>query len=389
MIYRLGITRDHLVNAIDICRAFEASFDFWDGDGDGWDVLTYSHHWFRSASYSDAEAVAAFSSSLVKSSSPDIKDALLKENLSEENLLEKHFWFVIDWADDQVADFVELLLGLIPAGSLHDNANLLQSSSRLLSTHIVRQNSKIVNLLLAWGADPHHVYARTWQSPVPESPLSFAMYSSWAFWAFRNVLQSKDLDVQDFASKELEEGSPLLKAGWQMETLTALLELDFNPDIAPHNCSPRIRCDSCNGKLWLDIEYPDITVQPYWQSFLESVKNGVSPLDLCSVTQDEQPSNDQHNLTVFNDLTTDTADDSESSQDPALSEDEAADSDEESPINGVDISSTTFDRKEIWCINCWFHFKETGRRRCPTSRTEPPNEDDDSEDDFSPYLIHT
>ena len=379
MIYRLGFTRDKIVNAIDICRAFETSFNFWDEDGDGWDVLRYSHHGY-SASYSDAEAVAAFSSWFVKSSSPDIKENFLEEMVSR----------AIEWANDRHADFVDLLLGLRPAGTLHDNAPLLQLYSDLLCRHIVCQNWKIVNLLLAWGADPHHVYEFTWQSPVPESSLSAAIYSSWAFWAFRNVLQGRDLDVQDFARKELEEGRPLLEAGWKIETLTALLELDFEPDIAPHNSLPRsCSCDSCNQTLWLGTYDADIIVQPYWQSFLESVKNGVSPHDLFSIPQDEQPANDQRNLTVINGSTTDTADESALSQDPTLSEYQTADSDEESPTNRVDISSTTFNRQEVWSIKCWFHFKETGRRRCPTSKTKSSNEDDASEDDFSPYLIHT
>ena len=379
MIYRQGIVGDRLVNAIDACRIFETSFNFWDADGDGWDVLENTPGWNVSLSTTMAETTVAFFSWLVKSSSRDIKD----------NFIEEKVGGAIYLANDNFADFVELLLGLRPAGTLHDDAGLLQLCSDLLFRHITLQNWKIVNSLLAWGADPHRVYTDKNYSPVAESPLSLAMYSSWTFCAFRNASHGRDLDVKDFARKELKEGRPLHKSGWQMETLTALLEFEFEPDIAPNNGRSRYWCDSCNRYMWSGQHCFEIMVQPYWESFLESVKSGVSPHDLCSITQDEQPSDSQRNLTVLSDSSTDTTDDSELSQDPALSEDQAAHPDQESRTYGVDISSTIFHRKEIWCIECWYHFKKTGRRWSSASETESSDEDDTSEDDFSPYLIHT
>ena len=380
MIYRPGIVRDRLVNAIDTCRIFETSFDFWDRDGDGWDVLQFAPEWHESLSTTEAETMVAFCSWLVKSSSPDIKD----------NFVEDKVWDTTHCVNDEFADFVDLLLGLNPAGTLHDDAGLLQHWPPLLSRHIIRQNWKFVNLLLATGADPHRVYTDKYYSPVAESPLSWAMYSSWTFWGFRNTLHGRDLDIKDFAREELEEGRPLHKAGWQMETLTALLELDIELDIAPYNGRPRYSCDSCNRDIRSSPYSAKIVVQPYWQSSLESVKSGVSPHGLFSITQDEQPPNSQHNLTVPNDSTTDTTGDSALSQDLVLSEDQATHQHQESPTNGVDISSTIFDRKEIWCIECWYDFKKTGHQRSPASFvTESSDDDDASEDDFSPYLIHT
>lgn len=55
------------------------------------------------------------------------------------------------------------------------------------------------------------------------------MYSSRIFWGFRNALRKMYPNVEDIARQELEEGRPLLGAGWRIETLTALLELDFKP----------------------------------------------------------------------------------------------------------------------------------------------------------------
>ena len=374
MIYRLGIVRDSLVNAIDTCRIFETSFDLWDGDGDGWNVLRFAPNWHERMSTTETETLAALCSWFVESSSPDIKD----------NLIEDMVWGAIFNTNDDFADFIDLLLGLSPPKTLHDDAGLLQHHSDLLLHHVIRQNWKIVNLLLASGADPHLVDTDRYNSPVAESPLSLAMYSSWMFWGFRNALHGRELDIKDFAREELEEGRPLLDAGWQMETLTVLLELEFEPDIALYNGRPRHWCDSCTRDTWYDLYSSDVMVQPYWQSFVESIKSGASPHDFSSITPDEQPPNSHHSLTVLNESTTDAADDSALSQDPALSEDQAAHPNQESPTNGVDISSTIFDRREIWCIKCWYHFKETGLRRTPASKTESTDEDD-----FSPYLFNT
>ena len=323
--------------------------------------------------------MVAFCSWLVKLSSPDIKDHLVGHNL----------WMTMYWANDEFADLIDLLLGLHAAGTLRDNAYLLQQYSVFLLHHIRRQNWKIVNLLLAWGADRHHVATDIFNSPVAESALSVSMYSSWTFWGFRNVLLGMDLDLKDFAHKELEEGRPLPKAGWQMETLTALLELEFEPDDPPRETEEDDnRCDNCNLDIGFD-RFNSIIVQPYWQVILESIKNGTYQQRTCSDTQDEESSSSQRHLTISNDSTIEAADDSAMSQDPAQSKDQAAHSDQGSPNNGVGISSTIIDRKEVWCIWCWYHFKNTGHPRSPASEAESSNEDDASEDDFSPYLIHT
>ena len=375
MIYSTLIASGTLVNAIDTCRIFETAVALWDEDGDGWNLLENTTSWNSSLSTTEAEPVLEFCSWLVRSSSPDITGDFIVGKV----------WSAIYWSNDDFADFVDLLLGLSPPRALQDNVDLLRHRDTLLFTHILRANWKIVNLLLAWGADPHHVRAFDMYGPDAESPLSLAMYSSWAFWAFRNALHGRDLDLKEFARKELEQGSPLLEAGWQMETLTALFELEFEPDTAPRYDSLRYLCDSCNQHWYYHCT---IMVQPYWQSFLESVKGSDSPHDLCSTTEDEQPSDSRRNLTVLGDSSIDTADDSALSQGPALSENQAAHPDQESPLNRVDILSTIFDRKEVWCVWCWYRFKETGRRS-PAPETESSDEDDASEDDFSPFLIHT
>ena len=357
-------------DAIDTCRMFETSSDFWNEDGDGWIVFDFYLHPFLQINPWKAEPSASFYSWLITSSNADLKDNFLVKRVGE----------VMYRADDYFADCIDLLLKLSPARALHDNFDLPHDYPPLLLRHMICQDWKIVNLLLASGADPHHVCTRDCYSPVAESPLSLAMYTSWGFWAFRNALHSIDLDIKDFAGKELEEGRPLLDAGWQMETLTALLKQEFEP---PHNTEGHgLPCDSCHehGHPWGS----HIMVQPYWQRFLGSIKNGTCPGRICSDTQDEQTFNSQRNPTILSDSITETTNDNILSQDPALSEDQAAHPEQESPTNGVDISNIVFDRNETWCIWCWHNFKETGRRSPGFSEMESSDEDDASEDDFSP-----
>lgn len=65
-IVRCSITEDGLVNAIDTCRIFEDSFDFWDECGDGW-YLVNPRNPTRSG------ALDRFYSSILQLLSPDVK----------------------------------------------------------------------------------------------------------------------------------------------------------------------------------------------------------------------------------------------------------------------------------------------------------------------------
>lgn len=382
-LYMLDIgdsAKERLVKATNTCRIFEDSFDFWDETGDGWDIMKLIYDIHPTTSTKEVEAKLAFHSWFIKFSMPDIKP----------NFSMKFLRMRMVGSDDRVADAIESLLRLSPPGALIDLDQSSPSSLSLLSYKIIHGDWKIVNLLLAWGADPHHVGLSAGYSPIAESPLSLAMYSSWTFWAFRNVLHGRGFDLEDFARQELKERHPLLDAGWQIETLTALLELDFEPDFG--RCKihrERYRCSNCDKHGFWD----QIQVQPYWRGVLESTRNGTYPPRSRLDTQDKQPPTSQsHHATSDKDSPISTTEGCESSDDSALlqTEAEAAQSDEESSTSGSDTQSTIFDREEVWCIWCWYHFKETGHRWAPVIyETQSSDRDDSSEDDFSPYLFNT
>ena len=154
-----------------------------------------------------------------------------------------------------------------------------------LFQYMITRRWNIVNTLLAWGVDPHFVHLSHRYSPVPESALSLAMYSSGIFWGFRNALRKMYPNGEDIARQELKEGRPLLGAGWRIETLTALLELDFKPSVKTY---AGLLCDSCSGGT-----LGEVRVQTSWQNILENIKNGIHLQSFCSDTQEEQSSNSE------------------------------------------------------------------------------------------------
>ncbi len=373
------ITKDKLVDVIDTCRIFEASYDFWDETGDGWGVLKWFPIFLYELSPADVEVTLEFLLWFIRSSSLEIKGNYHMNQVSD----------IISNAGPGFADVVGLLLELSRTGAVDkaeeapfDKFLSKERDKEVLLRLIEHRSWDSFKLLLTLGANPHHVYTNHHCSPVAETLLSLAMYSSRVFWTFRNILREIDLDVEDIARQELKQGSPLLKAGWQMETLSALLEFEFEPDI--ELAELHLRCDSCCYYIH------DFEVQPYWQSVLESIKNGTYQQMSYLDTQDEQTSNSRSNpaATGKESLASITGH-SMLAQGPALSENQAAQPDEEPFVGKDDTSKRISDRKEIWCIDCWYHYKETGHRWAhATTETESADGDDSPEDDFSPLLFN-
>ena len=366
-----SITKEGLVNAIDTYRIFEASYDFWDESGDGWKVLEGVQASVDYISPADVEATVEFLLWIIQSSSLDIK-----ANYHMSRVLA-----MMRTAGPGIADAMGLLLGLAPTGAMtYDKLFPEERDKRVLLGIIINRSWDSVKLLLTLGANPHHVYINNGHSPFTETPFSLAMYSSWAFWAFRNILRGIDLDVEDIARQELKQGSPLFDAGWQTNTLRALLEFEFEPDIEPPESYWYVICDYCCSPL------SGVAVQPYWQGVLESIKNGTYQRRYYLDTQDEQTSNSRSNLaaTSKESLASITSH-SMLAQGPALSGDQAAQPDEKPSVNKDDTLRRITDRTEIWCMDCWCYYKETGYRWSPAT-TETESSDGD---DFSPLLFNT
>ena len=358
----LPITQDGLVDAVDICRIFDDSYDFWDRSGDGWAILpliTYYH---------GGEALAKFGSWFVQSSSPDIKAYYDKDLVSN----------VVRYAGPGMLDSIGLLLELGPPGILD---RVFFGRTPLIQSIIDRDHDKI-RVLLACGADPHRS-SLMWNRI--ESPLSLAMYSSWAFCSFRDALYGINPHAEDIVRRELEPGRPLMDDGWRVETLSALLKLDFELEVEPPGYTIRQYSDCCSCVFNFEV-----MVQPYWQDILERIKKGIYVHNPCSDTWDVQPSSSQSLSISTNDSLTNMTNDSPVSQDYLLPDDQSQQSDEQSVTIETANSRLAPGREELWCIECWRHFKETGRPRSPSiTETSSSDGDDSSVDEFSPFLFNT
>lgn len=288
-----------------------------------------------------------------------------------------------------VVEAMGLILELCPPGTIDDLRSPLLGDTPLQSS--IRFSAwDEVKLILALGANPHHIPPNSQIGHRAQSSLALAMYSEWAFWSFRDALRGMNLDFEEFACQELEPGYSLLDDGWQMETLTALLKTDFKP----HPETPKpfksevVTCDRCDGLLLVEL-------QPYWQGILESIKNGTYPQNLGSGIQDVQllhSSSSQSHLSICTKLClTSSSDGSAFSIHPVLPEDQAAHSGKECSTRGNDTPSIVVDRIEIWCTLCWYQFKYTGRLYKPkTTETRSSDRVDLSgDDDFSPFLFNT
>ena len=355
--------QDGLVDAIETCRIFEDSYDFWDESGDGWAVLA------RSSTTPDAcndKIWPEFSSWFLQSSRPDIKAYYSKDWILH----------ITRYASPEMVDSIGLLLEMGPPGTI-DGETVGETP---LFDSIRRRQPHKVRMLLALGADPHQ--SMSWYvSNRVESPLSLAMYLSWNFCSFRDALMEMNLHVEDIIRRELEHGGPLLDDGWQVETLSALLKLNFELELE----SPGHIEKECSNCRCFRFGYFGGMVQPYWHDILERIKNGTYVQNARSDTQDVQSSSSQSRSTISNnDVLANTTNGNTLSHNPALPDDQSEQSDEEPVITGNTVPGYVPGREELWCEKCWFHFKWTGRPRSP-----PIIEDDSSDDDFSPFLFNT
>lgn len=362
--------QDGLVDAIETCRIFEDSYDFWDESGDGWIVLVQS---IATVDACNDKIWPEFFSWFLQSSRQDIKAYYSK------------FWIqiMIIYASPERVDSIGLLLELGFPGIIDDKRE--HSDTTPLAHCILKREPNRVRTLLALGADPHQsVFWRV--TDRVESPLSLAMYLSWDFCSFRDALMEMNLHVEDIVRRELEQGGPLVDDGWQVETLNALLKLNFELELEPPGDTEK-ECSNCRCFLFDSFNY---VVQPYWYDILERIKNGTYVQNARSDTQDVQSSSSRSRPSIsINDVLANNSNGNILSHDPALLDDQSKQSDEEPIITENAISGLAPGKEDMWCIDCWLHFKRTGQRYSLSVPKTSVHGDDSSEADFSPFLFNT
>lgn len=151
------ITKDGFANAIDTCRIFEASFDSWDDDGHGWDILKWIPIYNCDQSTAEAGATHTFLSWLIQSSSQDIK--------ANYNIMT--VFNVMLYAYPGAADAVGLLLGMGPPGAVDKLTEISNTyfGQTILHLLITKRRWASVKVLLALGSDPHYVLFNDYFEP--------------------------------------------------------------------------------------------------------------------------------------------------------------------------------------------------------------------------------
>ena len=254
--------------------------------------------------------------------------------------------------------------------------------------------------MLAKNPDLHRLGFNRFYTPQEESPTSLAMYTYPKFTEWRRGLVANEVDLENFINQELERNS-LLYPGWEAETLYDLfahrdrLELDIGYHWACSDCSKN------------DLGF---RVQPYWRHLMERIKRRIDPDDPAQADSEVNKTDDaetkgvveatssSNNLGHERDVTGNV---------PHVDPNELlSESERESEIEG-DIhgypemvsarSGCVYAPHEMVCMDCWVYYRQTDQRfvkvgvdwedDSPADKT--PSLDESSEDEYSPYLIHS
>ena len=187
------------------------------------------------------------------------------------------------------------------------------------------------------------------------------------------------------------EQTPLVDAGWTLETLWALFHYTYEID---WHLLDRELCDDCAEVL--DV----VSVQPYWMHILMGIKSGLYRNDL-PVWQSATSWEEYYEAEGIRiegdegdgDVTTDL-DGRIEFLSPL-----AGDGDENSLQNVTqnNISSNfwkleeqnvldcAYGKEELVCMSCWIWYKEKGKR----FKLGDYEDELESDDGFSPFMIHT
>ena len=258
------------------------------------------------------------------------------------------------------------------------------------------EDPRDVGLVLSKGPNLHLLGLNELFTPEKESPTSLAMYSSWAFADWLHGLVTIGVNLGTFIDQELESNA-FVHPGWDKETLHNLFDYRARPDL--HNRRERVCCD-CNYFLGR------IKIQPYWRHVLERIKQRIDP-DYPSRNESETRGNENADVGGISEAATSS---SGRGHEPDLIGNTPIDNREASSSLGsesrselsLDVhgypervsirSDCVYDEEEGICIDCWLHYRRTGTRfQVEDSSMDDysSSEDESSDEEFSPYLIHS
>ena len=321
----------------------------------------------------------------------------LKTNIFQRRYARMLFWTMISGPEIKQIESFDLLLNLGGQGTIDavDGApggyNFLHRS---LAHGWIEENYEL-SLIVARRPNLHRLGFDTFFTPYGESPTSLAMYISRAFTGWLHALAHLNVDLERFIDQELEQ-NPELYAGWEKETL---LDLFLNGDRPDLHVGFTLTCRDCFRDLH------GVEVQPYWRHLLEMFKekrHPKSPAPADSEAGEKEGADSGSNGEAVSSSSSNLLHDSDTMGDVPLDNLDETPLEPESKDDTSKYSVTTqigsgclYSKDELVCIDCWLHYERTGTRAPPRaikvlSETEDSSSSDDSsENEYSPYLIHT
>lgn len=322
--------------------------------------------------------------------------------------VEHQFVSMLQWVLDPhpgLEEASDLLLNLGGAECI-DAINPFRDGYTILQSSIAYANErKDLRTILSRGPDFHRLGHDNDYSPQEETPTSLAMYSEWAFANWLYGLKTVEVNLEIFIEQELERNH-VVHVGWEKDTLLDLFAYDYEPR---HN---RWSCSDC-----LDC-YFRVKVQPYWRHLLERIKRRIHP-DTPAQEDSEARETENADLGGIVEAASSSSDPVQEpdvaenvpfvnlSELPSESEPESefeSESEFKEDIHGypatVSIrSDCVYARDEMICMDCWRHYIRTGTRGLTpvcsdddgdsSLDEDSPSIDESSEDEYSPYLIHS
>lgn len=310
---------------------------------------------------------------LIRSSSLEIQTCYLEESLHE----------ILSYcAQLKATDAIGALLDLSPRGSVDTFGDLGYSALYLTAA---RQHWALAITLLTMGADPHLSCIVLDVSPRSETPISIAMYSSWRFWSFRDILSRPNVDIEYYIHSGLGQAGPLINDGWQEETLRVLFQYEFEPE-SSRPCDHDWKCS--HGQVYHVVEM--VEVEPRWQLIIERIKRGIDAdalsLEASDVERVQESSVESRFTITSQPSDSNIRNDDDPSSEPPSSGFKAAQVVPTSPAIDLDVPPNLLERNAVVCIRCWLYLKEHGH--LPPQEPREVYSDDTSEDEFSPFHIH-
>ena len=293
-----------------------------------------------------------------------------------------------------MSDVLNLYLKLGPDKAI-DMRFQQNGYSRLLSS--IKKGFNLSEFL-GLGADLHLVGLDTSHSPYWESPTTLAMYSSRSFANWRAFLEQSELDIGEFIECELERG-PLAELGWTSDALCKLFQWDFERE---YDLDWTLCCPDCK----LITICP---VQPAFREQLNKIKKDIHGGHVANARKNaDQGSSinisDMHlqgadtisEAKVLGSQREDTENAAGSASMMVPVEDGTEELLSEGPAASERCEECSYKKNEQVCIDCWLYYEETGHRYGKHTTEEEKEEEEEmygtdnpSEDDFSPFHIHT